>query len=85
MSEQNNLEKEISPFVVGLIGLIFSFAAPFLGGRVGNLLTVLGGWGFCIGFVVMMWKRTDTSAKAVLIIGLLIVLGISANLNAGNV
>lgn len=85
MVKQKPLEKEVSPFVVGIIALIFMFGGALLGGRAGNLITVLGGWGLGIGFVVMMWKRTDASAKVVLIALLVIAVSISARLNTSSV
>jgi hypothetical protein len=84
MSVQQSAQKEVHPAVVGVIALVFIVIAAIIGGRVGNLLEVLGGWGFSIGFTVMMWKRTDSIlGKIFLLVLLFIVLGVSARLTNG--
>lgn len=73
MSNPQGLQKEVPPVVVGIVAIFFMISAAIIGGRAGNILEVFGGWGFSIGFTVMMWKRTHSVTEKVLLIVLLLV------------
>ena len=80
MSEQRLTEKEVGPAAVGVIALLCLFIGPFLG-QARYIVAVLGGWGFAIGFTVMMWKRTKSNTTRVgLIIILVAAIAVSSNI-----